>query len=206
MPAERADTRTAPRGNRAAVAAPSHRGERHYNRAREARTWISPPSRTALAEQDIDGWLLYDFRGSNPIARSVIGFDESQIGTRRWFYLIPRAGEPVAILHAIEPHALRGAPGRKVLYRSWRELEALLTTSSRACGGWRWSTARAPPSPTSAASTPAPSRWCARRGPRSSSSADLVQFVRGALDARAEGAPRPRRRATPCWPRTRPSR
>jgi len=80
----------------------------------------------ALAEQRIDGWLLYDFRGSNPIARAVIGFDESQIGTRRWFYLIPRQGEPVAILHVIEPHALRGAPGKTVLYRSWKELEALL--------------------------------------------------------------------------------
>jgi Xaa-Pro aminopeptidase len=81
---------------------------------------------SALGEQQIDGWLLYDFRGSNPIARAVIGFDESQIGTRRWFYLVPRAGEPVAILHAIEPHALRGAPGRSVLYSSWRELESLL--------------------------------------------------------------------------------
>jgi len=80
----------------------------------------------ALAEQNLDGWLLYDFRGSNPIARSVIGFDESQIGTRRWFYLIPRSGEPVGILHVIEPHAVKGAPGRVVLYRSWRELEALL--------------------------------------------------------------------------------
>jgi Xaa-Pro dipeptidase len=80
----------------------------------------------ALVEQQIDGWLLYDFRGSNPIARAVIGFDESQIGTRRWFYLIPRQGEPVAILHVIEPHALKGAPGRTVLYRSWKELEALL--------------------------------------------------------------------------------
>jgi Xaa-Pro aminopeptidase len=80
----------------------------------------------ALAEQDLDGWLLYDFRGSNPIARAVIGFDESQIGTRRWFYLIPRQGEPLAIMHAIEPHALRGAPGNSVLYRSWRELEGLL--------------------------------------------------------------------------------
>jgi Xaa-Pro aminopeptidase len=80
----------------------------------------------ALREQDLDGWLLYDFRGSNPIARAVIGFDESQIGTRRWFYLVPSKGEPVAILHAIEPHALRGAPGTNVLYRSWRELESLL--------------------------------------------------------------------------------
>ena len=80
----------------------------------------------ALVEQELDGWLLYDFRGSNPIARAVIGFDESQIGTRRWFYLIPREGQPVAILHAIEPHALRGAPGPSVLYRSWKDLEFLL--------------------------------------------------------------------------------
>jgi Xaa-Pro aminopeptidase len=80
----------------------------------------------ALGEQHLDGWLLYDFRGSNPIARSVIGFDEKQIGTRRWFYLIPREGEPVGLLHVIEPHATKGAPGRVVLYRSWKELEALL--------------------------------------------------------------------------------
>jgi Xaa-Pro dipeptidase len=80
----------------------------------------------ALGTSGIDGWLLYDFRGSNPIARSVIGFDESQIGTRRWFYLIPAEGEPVAILHVIEPHATKGAPGKTVLYRSWKELEALL--------------------------------------------------------------------------------
>jgi Xaa-Pro dipeptidase len=82
----------------------------------------------ALTEQQIDGWLLYDFRGSNPIARSVIGFDESQIGTRRWFFLIPRQGEPVGILHVIEPHTLRGVPGARVLYRSWKELEAMLKT------------------------------------------------------------------------------
>jgi Xaa-Pro aminopeptidase len=80
----------------------------------------------ALREDDIDGWLLYDFRGSNAIARSVIGFDESQIGTRRWFYLIPAVGEPVAILHVIEPHATKGAPGRTVFYRSWKDLESLL--------------------------------------------------------------------------------
>ena len=82
----------------------------------------------ALTEQGLDGWLLYDLRGSNPIARAVIGFDERQIGTRRWFYLIPSTGEPVALLHVIEPNALAGAPGLKVLYRSWRELESTLKT------------------------------------------------------------------------------
>jgi Xaa-Pro aminopeptidase len=87
-----------------------------------------PAIQKVLAEQQLDGWLFYDFRGSNPIARAVIGFDERQIATRRWFYLIPRSGEPVAILHAIEPHALKGVPGRNVLYRSWRDLESLLRT------------------------------------------------------------------------------
>jgi Xaa-Pro aminopeptidase len=86
---------------------------------------------SALAEQQLDGWLLYDFRGSNPIARAVIGFDENQIGTRRWFYLIPRSGEPVALLHVIEPHATKGAPGRTVLYRSWKDLEASLAEHLR---------------------------------------------------------------------------
>jgi Xaa-Pro aminopeptidase len=32
----------------------------------------------------------------------------------------------VAIQHVIEPQALKGVPGRSVLYRSWKELEALL--------------------------------------------------------------------------------
>jgi Xaa-Pro aminopeptidase len=87
--------------------------------------------RKALSEQQIDGWLLYDFRGSNPIARSVIGFDAHQIATRRWFYLVPREGEPVRIVHAIEKNALKDAPGSTVVYRSWRELEAALAQHLR---------------------------------------------------------------------------
>src|SRR5258708_38382727 len=64
----------------------------------------------ALTEQRLDGWLLYDFRGSNPIARAGIGFDEKQIGTPRWFYLIPRAGQPAAIRPVTEPRAWQRAP------------------------------------------------------------------------------------------------
>jgi Xaa-Pro aminopeptidase len=85
----------------------------------------------ALGEEQVDGWLLYDFRGSNPIARAVVGFDEKQIATRRWFYWIPRSGEPVALVHAIEPNAVHGAPGLKVVYRSWKELESALATHLR---------------------------------------------------------------------------
>src|SRR5262245_19478032 len=82
--------------------------------------------RRALVPAGVDGWLLYDFPGSNPIARSLIGFDPKQIGTRRWFYWIPATGEPVGIVHAIEREAVGKAPGQRLVYRSWRELEAHL--------------------------------------------------------------------------------
>ena len=40
----------------------------------------------ALREDGLDGWLLYDFHGSNPIARRVAGLDDSRkLTTRRWY-------------------------------------------------------------------------------------------------------------------------
>jgi Xaa-Pro dipeptidase len=77
----------------------------------------------ALAERGLDGWLLYDFRGQNAIARSLAGIRPDGITTRRWFWLVPREGEPVALVSALEPRVL-DVPGRRVVYRGWRELEA----------------------------------------------------------------------------------
>src|SRR6478672_600930 len=61
----------------------------------------------ALAEDGLDGWLLYDFHGSNPIARSLAGLNGGgKMTTRRWYYLVPRIGSPRALVHAIEPSTL----------------------------------------------------------------------------------------------------
>jgi Xaa-Pro dipeptidase len=79
-------------------------------------------ARAALAELDVDAWLLYDFRGQNAIARTLAGIPPERMTTRRWFWLLPRAGEPVAVVSALEPSAL-DVPGRRVVYRGWRELE-----------------------------------------------------------------------------------
>ena len=49
----------------------------------------------------LDGWLLYDFRGSNPIARNVAGINDPGI-TRRWFCYIPMGGTPIWLVHRIE--------------------------------------------------------------------------------------------------------
>lgn len=71
----------------------------------------------ALAEDGLDGWLLYDFHGSNPIASSAVGLAGSgRMTTRRWYYLVPREGTPRALVHAIERHNLSHLPGECRVY------------------------------------------------------------------------------------------
>jgi Xaa-Pro aminopeptidase len=78
----------------------------------------------ALAEFGIDAWLLYDFRGSNNLARRVLDIDAGAHTTRRFFYLIPAKGEPKKLVHAIETGALDHLPGKASVYLKWQELEA----------------------------------------------------------------------------------
>jgi Xaa-Pro aminopeptidase len=88
-----------------------------------------------LAEQRLDGWLLYDFHGSNPIAVRLADLQDSpKMTTRRWFYLIPRTGEPRALVHAIERHNLDHLPGSKIVYADRESLEAGLRTLLAGCG------------------------------------------------------------------------
>jgi Xaa-Pro aminopeptidase len=83
----------------------------------------------ALIEDGFDGWLLYDFHGSNPIAARVAGLAGSdKMATRRWYYLIPAKGEPRGLVHAIERHNLDGLPGDKQPYAGRQQLDAGLRT------------------------------------------------------------------------------
>ena len=75
----------------------------------------------AIREFGFDGWLLYDFRGSNILAQRVADLSEKKL-SRRWFYFIPAAGEPKKLVHAIEPAALDHLPGTaKTVYRRWQD-------------------------------------------------------------------------------------
>jgi Xaa-Pro dipeptidase len=82
--------------------------------------------RAALKDDGVDAWLLYDFRGINPIAADVTGVARQggHLATRRWYYLIPAAGEPRALVHAIEPQALAHLPGSTDKYAGREQLEA----------------------------------------------------------------------------------
>ena len=82
----------------------------------------------ALRAGELDGWLLYDFHGSNPIAARMTGLLEGpHMTTRRWYYLVPADGPPRGLVHAIERHNLDHLPGRKDVYAGREELEAGLT-------------------------------------------------------------------------------
>jgi Xaa-Pro aminopeptidase len=79
---------------------------------------------SSLREFQLDGWLLYDFRGANLPARRVLGLDQKPPGTRRFFYFVPAAGAPRKLVHRIETAALDDLPGEKLVYLRWQELEA----------------------------------------------------------------------------------
>src|SRR5437763_7625879 len=77
---------------------------------------------SALRERNFDCWLFYDHHHRDPIAYMGLGVPEHLMVTRRWFYLIPKTGEPVKLVHRIEAGHLNSLPGSKREYSSWREL------------------------------------------------------------------------------------
>ncbi len=77
----------------------------------------------AIQQEGLDGWLLYDFRGLNVLARRIIGLGNDAMLSRRWFYFVPAKGEPRKLVHFIEPHALDHLPGSVTKYLRWQELE-----------------------------------------------------------------------------------
>ena len=86
-----------------------------------------PAIQSALRELDLDGWLLFDFHGVNPIASGVLRLEGML--TRRVFALVPRDGAPTAISHAIEQAPWKHWPKEwpRERYSSWRSLEQHLS-------------------------------------------------------------------------------
>ena len=86
-----------------------------------------PKLQSALDRAGLDGWLIYDFHGLNPVALGMLQLPG--MTTRRFFVFIPRKGTPVAITHAIEqgPWADWPAKWRREKYSSWQVLESLVS-------------------------------------------------------------------------------
>ncbi|MGC8782493.1 MAG: M24 family metallopeptidase [Anaerolineae bacterium] len=89
----------------------------------------------AIRSEGLDGWLLYEFRGLNPIALDVAGVPAAQTGSRRWACFIPAQGEPRWLVHAIERSGwadIAPAAQTYVSWADWREgLRTLLAGARR---------------------------------------------------------------------------
>src|SRR5258708_33755040 len=82
----------------------------------------------ALRNENLDGWLFYDFRKSNPIASQVLSLPIDSFFSRRWFYFVPVHGAPVALVSAVEAHVLHSLPGERLVFRTWQAVQSHLRT------------------------------------------------------------------------------
>ncbi len=80
----------------------------------------------AIRAEGLDGWLLYDFRGNNPLACRVLGLGPDVHLTRRLFCFVPAEGEPRKLVHRIEDSVLEGVPGETRVYSGADEMRAAL--------------------------------------------------------------------------------
>ncbi|HTI52144.1 MAG TPA: M24 family metallopeptidase [Planctomycetaceae bacterium] len=83
---------------------------------------------TALRDFQLDGWLLFDFRGSNLLARRILDLADKPLTSRRFAYCIPARGAPRKLVHRIEAGTLDHLPGDRTVYLRWQEFQAGIGT------------------------------------------------------------------------------
>ncbi len=77
-----------------------------------------------LKDFGFDGWLFFDFHGSNVLTRRVLDFAPTSLVSRRFYYMVPAEGEPTKLVHRIEMGTLDHLPGDRKVYLKWEELQA----------------------------------------------------------------------------------
>lgn len=75
----------------------------------------------------IDSWLVYDFRGNNPIFAQLIPGRRNT--TRRVLLHIPARGEPTLLVHGLDAGQFASLSIRQQGYLGWRDLHAWLQKS-----------------------------------------------------------------------------
>jgi metallo-beta-lactamase family protein len=89
---------------------------------------VLPGISSLLQNAKLDGWLFYDFRGCNPIARQILGISETL--SRRWFLFVPAKGTPKLLVSRVEvgswEHILAAESLERWVYNSHEELDGFL--------------------------------------------------------------------------------
>jgi Xaa-Pro dipeptidase len=135
--------------------------------------------REAIRQAGVDAWVLYDFRGSNPVFWQVMGVEPRQT-TRRLFAILPADGEPVLLASPLDRHEVGdlGLPVREC--PSWTAFEDALR--EHADGRVAMEVSRLPIMSWVDAGT---AEWVRSLGAEVVSSADLFQAVAAAWDEQA---------------------
>ena len=81
----------------------------------------------AIREEDLDGWFFCNFRHRDPLSDEILRRPKTLTNSRFWFYFVPAAGEPLAVVHAIEADHLDNLPGKKQCYAGRDELQKYLS-------------------------------------------------------------------------------
>lgn len=74
----------------------------------------------AVREAGLDAWLLYDFRGTNPLAWKILDLPVDAHCTRRWMIVIPASGPIIKIVHRMEQTPLSHLPIDAVTYNTYQ--------------------------------------------------------------------------------------
>ncbi|MEK7806907.1 MAG: aminopeptidase P family protein, partial [Chloroflexota bacterium] len=69
-----------------------------------------------LAQEGLHGWLIYDYRGSNPIFRQMLR--PTGHVTRPCFLFVPAAGRPHLLLHHVDAGKFANTGVAAVVYQS----------------------------------------------------------------------------------------
>lgn len=78
----------------------------------------------AVRAAGLDAWVLYDFRGSNPLAWKVLDLSADAHCTRRWMVVIPASGHVVKIVHRMEQTPLEHLPVDAIPYNTYQSWDA----------------------------------------------------------------------------------
>ncbi|MBN2511059.1 MAG: M24 family metallopeptidase [Spirochaetales bacterium] len=89
-----------------------------------------PHIQKAIREENFDGWLFYNFNHLDPVSDDLLCVKSGMTNSRRWVYVIPSEGDPVAVCHRIETDILSHLPGTKLFYSGRDEFSKLLSRFS----------------------------------------------------------------------------
>jgi Xaa-Pro aminopeptidase len=87
-----------------------------------------------MLQHQIDAWIVYDFRGINPVMWQLIGKrSRTRVPVRRNFVVIPSTGEPKMLVHLIDRNIFSNVGWKVEYFVRWEEMIQKLEEMIKGC-------------------------------------------------------------------------